>query len=305
MNIIISDEIFRLQARGGISTYWRNLIPRIQALLPQHTFDAALPADVWLPTYYAPAPAGVPAIVTVFDWIHETYPGLSPYLPEALAKRRAIVNSTALIAISEWTAHNTRKYVERDVQVVYPATDLKRATQDDVAAFQRKYNLPAEYILIVGNRGLYKNVSTYWQAARLFNAPLTVCIGGEPEPDWQGVRHLQLAPDELAAAYTGALCLVYPSLYEGFGLPVLEAYACGCPVVCGNGGALAEINSAAAVVDVTKPIEMVQGIARVIDPSQRIELILKGYEVVRQFSWDRAARQYADVIERVLEGVVA
>jgi glycosyltransferase involved in cell wall biosynthesis len=303
MNIIISPEIFQLQARGGISTLWRNLIPRIQALLPECTFDSTQPADVWIPTYYAAAPVGIPSIVTVFDWMHERYPKLSPFAVEAVTKRRAIAHATELISISHWTASDTQAFMQRESTVVYPATDLQRASSDEVAAFRTKYKLPDEYILIMGNRGLYKNVSTYWQATRLFNAPLTVCIGGENEPDSSQVRHFQLTPDDLSAAYTGALCLVYPSLYEGFGLPVLETYACGCPVVCGNGGALAEINSAAAVVDITKPMDIIQGIARVIDPPQRVEHILKGYSVAKQFSWDKAAQQYAAVIRRVIEGV--
>lgn len=312
-NIVIDDAIYKLQRSGGISTVWRAITPLLRDLLPECTFDPNLPADVYLPTYYSAAPEGAKSVVMVYDFIHERYPHLSPYAPEAIAKREAIASSSAVIAISEWTAQDVdtyriKPYLHR-ATVAYPATSLERATQDAVTRFRVKYQLLDTYVIISGNRRLYKNVSTYYQALRLLghNAPYTLCIGGEPEQgleahqanyQWQRVH---LEPDEIATAYTGALCLMYPSLYEGFGLPVLEAYACGCPVICGDGGALAEINQAAYVVDVTRPTHIAAALMDMHDPSKRIEYIVQGYKEVKRFSWLDMATKVAGVIREVLE----
>ncbi len=145
-----------------------------------------------------------------------------------------------------------------------------------------------------------------WQALKMMNPrPFVLCIGGEYSEHPMMGTHLRLEPDELAAAYSGALCLIYPSLYEGFGLPLLEAYACGCPVVCGDGGALAEINEAARVVNVTRPMEVASAIVDMHDHGIRIEHILRGYEVEKRFSWAKMAQGIAVVIRHVAERVEA
>lgn len=307
MNIIIDDTIFKLQSHGGISTIWRELIARLPALLPDCTFDPALPADIFLSSYYQPAPVGAKSVVMVYDFIHERYPAFPRYSVDSQWKALAIARADAVIAISQWTALDIRNYTlyKDAIKVVYPATLLERDNHEDVQAFKAKYQLPDRYVLIVGRRDLYKNVSTYFQAAAMLPPSfLTLCVGDGTEPAMtygRPVRGIHLPPEELSAAYTGALCLVYPSLYEGFGLPVLEAYACGCPVICGNGGALAEINEAAVVVDVTKPREIAEALVKLSDPGQRIDHILRGYEVVKRFSWERMAQQVAGVIKEVSE----
>lgn len=304
-NIVIDSAIYHLQANGGISTLWHSLIPHLHAACPEYTFDPSLPADLWISTYYQPAPSGVKSIAIVYDYIHTRYPLLSKYTPDNEWKYAAVANADAVISISQWTAHDVKRFQGSESSVMSLATDLTRARHEEVLAFKAKYNLPQNYVLIVGRRGLYKNVSTYWQAARMMQPPpMTVCIGGEDEPTPMS-KHLRLMPDELSAAYTGALCLVYPSLYEGFGLPVLEAYACGCPVICGNGGALGEINSAALVVDVTKPREIAEAVISMNDHSVRIEHILKGYEQAQRFNWSATAQQMATVIRQIAERVEA
>ncbi len=304
MNILIDDTIFKLQSHGGISTIWHKLIARLPALLPDCTFDLSLPADIFLSSYYQPAPVGAKSVVMCYDWITSRYPGLAQR-PDRAWQFAAIERADAVIAISQWTASDVTKFTGKSSVVAYPATSLERANHEDVQAFKVKYQLPDRYVLIVGRRDLYKNVSTYFQAAAMLPPSfLTLCVGDGTEPAMtygRPARGLHLPPEELAAAYTGALCLVYPSLYEGFGLPVLEAYACGCPVICGNGGALPEINEAAVVVDVTKPRAIAEALVKLSDPGQRIDHILRGYEVVKRFSWERMAEQVAGVIREVSE----
>jgi glycosyltransferase involved in cell wall biosynthesis len=303
VNILIDATIFHLQSSGGISTIWRELMTRLPALLPDCTFDPARPADIFIPTYYSAKPAGSKSVVMVYDWITSHYPGLANR-PDRQWQFQAVQQADAVIAISQWTADDTLKFTGKTAAVAYPATSLERASHEQVQAFKTKYNLPEQYVLIAGRRDLYKNVNSYWQALGLMRgAVMTVCVGGEPDSGQQRqpAVYLRLPASELSAAYTGALCLVYPSLYEGFGLPVLEAYACGCPVICGNGGALSEINSAALVVDVTKPREIAEALVKLHDPGVRINHILKGYEVIKQFSWQRMAESVAAVIKEVSE----
>jgi len=305
VNIVIDDTIYKLQQSGGISTLWRNLTPALHEAMPDCMFDAAQPADVFLSTYYQPAPVGAKSVVMAYDFIHERYPAFRPVTQDSLWKAAALERADAVIAISQWTADDVKKFTGKNAMVAYPATTLERAAHEDVQAFRAKYHLPERYVLIVGRRDGYKNVGSYFQALSLLPPSfLTVCTGNGSEPLVTYGRPtigLSLTPDELAAAYTGALCLVYPSLYEGFGLPVLEAYACGCPVICGSGGALAEINQAALVVDVTKPREMAEALMKMSDPGVRIEYILKGYEVVKRFRWQDMAAKVAAVIKEVTE----
>lgn len=315
MNIVIDDAIYRLQSSGGISTLWRNLTPALHEALPEFTFDPAQPADIFLSTYYHPAPDGAKGIVMVYDFIAERFPGIPRYTTDSQWKALAIAHADAVVAISQWTALDVKNFTlyPGNVAVAYPATTLERANAEQVWSFRQEYSLPDKYILIVGRRGLYKNVNEYYRAIRLiqgFNIQ-TVCIGGEDVVEASAyeiglaksgrLRQFNVPPEHLAAAYTGALCLVYPSLYEGFGLPVLEAYACGCPVICGDGGALAEINDAALVVDVTRPREIAEALVNMSNPGIRIEHILKGYEVVKRFSWKQMAAQVAGVIRSVAE----
>ena len=302
-NIVIDDAIYHLQQSGGISTLWRALTPALQAALPDFTFDASQPADVFLSTYYQPAPVGAKSIAVVYDYIADRYPLLRALVigADVLWKHAAVAQSDAVIAISQWTAHDVTKFTGKTASVAYPATSLERADHDAVLALKAKYGLPDQYVLMVGRRDLYKNASTYWQALRLMQPPpFTLCVGGEDAAIPSGKR-VRLDASELAAAYTGAMCLVYPSLYEGFGLPVLEAYACGCPVICGDGGALAEINEAALVVDVTRPRQIAEALLKMQDPGARIEHILKGYDVAQRFSWASMAESVAAVIRTVAE----
>jgi len=303
MNLLIDDAIYRLQPHGGITTLWRELTPYLHKAVNSGPYDPTRPVDIFVSTYYQPAPNGAQSIVVVYDWITSHYPNLSRFSVDTQWKYAAIEQASAVIAISQWTADDTLRYTGRAASVAYPATSLTRAMPDEVQAFRLKYNLPESYVLVVGRRGLYKNVSTLWQALKMMEPrPFVVCVGGEDEGIEYGVR-LVLSENEMAAAYTGALCLVYPSLYEGFGLPVLEAYACGCPVICGDGGALKEINQAALVIDVTRPAQIAQALATMYDHGARIGYIMRGYAEARTYSWARMAESIASTIKSVLGGV--
>ena len=190
--------------------------------------------------------------------------------------------------------------------------------EDTLGRLRWKYRLPNRYILSVGSLEPGKNRARLIRAyARLrsegIDSPLV--IAGQPawryEGDFELVRRLGLdehvrflgyVPDEeMPALYSGATLLAFPSLYEGFGLPVLEAMACGTPVVTANVSGSAEVAGDAAVLVDPKDTEaLAEALGRVLsDEALRAGLRSRGLERAQQFSWQRAARQTIAVYEVV------
>ena len=314
MNIWLDDCIYRLQTSGGISRVWDCLTPALKAALLEATFDNQQRPDVFLSTYYQRAPEGVKSIALVYDFIHERDCRLGANHIDAVQKRQAIASADAVVAISQFTAADCLTYCQRSATVAYcGGAEFQRALPDAVAAFRRKYQLDKPYFLVVGRRELYKNVTAVYQAwgqAQTTGGYTLLAVGGaDPGPAETAFatrypatfRHVRLTETELAAAYTAAAALVYPSIYEGFGLPLVEALACGCPVICGSGGSLSEVAGNAAVyVDVFRPRSIAAALDKMAQPDFRLDLTLTGYEQARQFTWRGMAEQVANVIRNVV-----
>jgi len=153
-----------------------------------------------------------------------------------------------------------------------------------------------DYVLAVGTLEPRKNLPRLARAARLADVELRVAgAPGWGSVDVEGATFLGFVPDdELARLYRGALCVAYPSLYEGFGIPVLEALACGAAVVTSAGTAMAEVaNGAAVLVDPRDEESIADGIREAI--AHRDELGRKGPEVASAYSWARSAELTAAV----------
>lgn len=311
MNIHVDDAIFRLQANGGISRLWRSLMPHLQAALPDATWSGQRPPDVFISTYYQRAPIGVPSVAVVYDYIAERYPGIGAHHPDAVNKRQAVADADAVVGISQWVADDCQRFSGKRAMVAYcgGAETFQRALPAEVDTFQKQYGILKPYVLMVGKRGLYKNARALYQAWDVWQTGtdhLLLCIGGEPETradlDFDR-RHpnvrvrLDVSDQALAAAYSGATALVYPSLYEGFGLPVLEAMICGCPVVCGDGGSLHEVGGDAPFYcDPLLPLSIAAALHQTLDPSQRLKHALAGYAQAKPFTWANMAASVAEAI---------
>ncbi len=242
------------------------------------------------PTYRGPLRPTRPLVVTVHDLAVFRHPDAfnrwtrmySPRLvPRVLAAARRI------IAVSEFTRGELVELLgvpDEKIRVVPNGVD-DEFTRNGPAA-------EGNYVLTVGTLEPRKNLPRLVEAARRSDVELRV-VGargwGGVEVGGNGVRWLgEVSDAELARLYRGALCVVYPSLYEGFGIPVLEAMACGAPVVTTRGTAMEEVADGAAIlVDTRDPAELAAGIARAA--TERDRLVPRGLERARAFRWEAVA----------------
>jgi len=312
VSVHIGEEIYCLQANGGISRVWRALTPPLHDALPDAVWNGAEHADVYLPTYYSLPVNGARSVVMVYDMIHERIRSLN-YHPDAIAKRAAIERADRLLAISKATADDILRYTGKKAEVAHCGGGevFQRVLPDAAAAFKAQYELD-RYVMLVGKRGLYKNAQALYQAWPFFAGAEThtiLAVGGESPGAAEATfmarfpkqwRRVNLDDTALAAAYSGAAALIYPSYAEGFGLPVLEAMACGCPVICSPLSSLPEVaGDAALYVDVFRPLSIASALNALLDPSRRLEHVMKGYERAKLFSWQGMAEITAEAIRGV------
>jgi glycosyltransferase involved in cell wall biosynthesis len=240
-------------------------------------------------TFRGPAGASVPTVVTVHDLAILRHPEAFPRwhrLYGSAGLRRVLRAADAVAAVSEFTKAEVVELTgvpSGRVRVVPNGLDdAFRAPSID--------QLQGEYVLAVATLEPRKNLARVVDAARLAGVELRVVgargWGGVEVPGWVG----EITDAELAKLYRGARCVVYASLYEGFGLPVLEAMASGVPVVTSRGTATEEVAGGAAVlVDPLDAESIAAGIAEAED--RREELVPLGLARAREFTWERAANE--------------
>ena len=237
------------------------------------------------PTFRGPRRPRTPLVVTVHDLAVIRHPDAFP-LWHRVTGRRALVASVrvadAVVAVSDFTRDEL--VAELDV----PAERIRVVPNGVEAVFSPDGpTAGGDYAVAVGTLEPRKNLARVVEAARLAGIELRVAgmkgWGGSRVAGWVG----EPTDDELAALYRGARCLVYPSLYEGFGIPILEAMACGTPVVTSRGGATEEIAGGAAVlVDPWDATSIADGLAEAV--RRRDELVPRGLARAACFTWERA-----------------
>jgi len=237
-------------------------------------------------TFRAPLRPRCPLVVTVHDLAVLRYPEAFPRWHRETGRRAltaAVRVAGAVVAVSEFTRAELHACLDVD-------PDRVRIVPNGVEPVFRPDGprSQGDYVLAVGTLEPRKNLSVAVDAARLAGVELRVAgmggWGGVAVPGWVG----EPSDDGLAALIRGARCLVYPSLYEGFGIPVLEAMACGTPVVTSRGGATEEIAGGAAVlVDPRDAASVAAGIAEA--DSRRAELVAAGLVRAESFTWGAAA----------------
>lgn len=278
--------------------------------------------DIVHRTYYAStryAPARSKRVLTVFDMIHERFPdSFQDNGKTSAMKRQAIQDADHIICISENTRRDLIELLnvpERKTSVVHLGHSLIDNSAAD-SKYQLSHHKP--YLLYVGNRDGYKNFSNliiaYGQSTELRKSFALVLFGGGRFTDverktiqshgisMEEVIHIEGNDKILATLYSGAAAFLYPSLYEGFGIPPLEAMAHGCPVLCSNTSSLPEVvGEAAELFDPHEPADIYDAIDRVVSSKERSSmLVARGYERIKQFSWEKCAIETLDQYQRLV-----
>ncbi len=278
--------------------------------------------------FAGPLAISIPWVVTVYDLSFARYPGsfnAANRLYLTWAVRDSVRRAARVIAISESTRRDLVSRFGVDpakVIVTYCGTDaaFSPASRTEIESFRSTRGLPDRFVLFVGTLEPRKNVArllrSFARARRTARLPHRLVLIGARGWKYAQVDRViaeegiagdvvfpgYIPQEELPGWYRAADLLVYPSLYEGFGLPPLEAMACGTPVVTSNAASLPEVvDNAALVVSPTDEDQISDAIVRALDDrALREQLVERGLARAKQFSWKRAALETAAVYRAVL-----
>jgi len=276
--------------------------------------------DIFHPTYYddyfLDYLDNKPYILTIYDLIHEIYPEF--YMYHSLNKSQKLLTGAAkIIAISENTKKDLVCLYDVDpdkVEVTHLANSL--ISDDNWENKLLISKLPAKYLLFVGNRNNYKNFYFFAEVFKKvsFSYPdvFIVCTGSEFNKDEKNffnklglqdkIIHRFTSDGDLKILYQHAIAFVFPSQYEGFGLPVLEAFSCGCPVLCSNTSSLSEIAKDAVVYfDPKNPNSLLNAVYQVLSKEElRKTLIIRGNHQLENYSWDITTQKTIELYKKCL-----
>jgi glycosyltransferase involved in cell wall biosynthesis len=224
--------------------------------------------------------------------------------------------AAAITTVSAFSKAELARYCcppGREIHVVSEGGDHVHHVEPDQSVLRTHGLRPQAYVLAVGSMSRHKNFAVVDAAMQLLPASgfdfavagdaNAAVFGSDGAPRVVGFKRLGYVPDaELRALYESAGCFVFPSLYEGFGLPPLEAMACGCPVIASSAGSIREVcGDAALYFDPQDPASLAVQIGRVMnDPGLREELRERGKRQAARFTWARAARELWQQVERLL-----
>lgn len=296
---------WRSSLRPGLGRYALNEAVTSSATLMRVT------CDIYHPTLYRRI-AGIRArhiVATHHDCVHERFPGLFPDGQRVIsAKRRLYKRADAIICVSQSSRDDLLQFygVEREkAHVVYHGMKSFAGLNDVPDLVMRPTQRP--YLLYVGARYSYKNFSGLITAyanggfAREYDL---VAVGGGNFTDEEklqfrklgvasSVRHLDLASESiLASTYRNARLFVYPSLYEGFGFPPLEAMSLGCPVLAADNSSIPEVcGNAALYCSAADPANLERGLRDALHDPEQSARVMRGYERVLRYNWMKCAQE--------------
>jgi glycosyltransferase involved in cell wall biosynthesis len=332
LTITFDDIIYNLQKNGGVSVYWQELTARLERsanisrigggkysrMIPQYA-----QTDIFHSSHFRFAwNKGVKNVSTVHDMTYEL--GMvngKGVLPNVLERKISYFTADALICISE----NTKKDLldvyptlaaRCPIHVVYHGSSLSAADAVPDARFHEKF-CSKKYVLYVGGRGGYKNFDAAllgFQLSRLHLEGYSLLCAGKPFNNEELARIAALglndavravanvSSSQLIQLYRSAFCMVYPSKYEGFGLPPIEAMNFSCPVIASNRSSIPEVvGQAAWLIDPDNPSEIADALIGLTDDVVREALVRNGLLQASTFSWDISAQKHLEIYQSLFE----
>ncbi len=269
--------------------------------------------------------AGISSIVTVHDLIFLRYPQYYPLLDRTIYKLKlkyAISKSNRIIAISNQTKHDLIDYfdIQEDrIKVIYQNCDPifhHRLGDNEKAGIREKYNLPKRYILNVGTIEERKNLMVVVKALKKLEDTFLVVVGKDTPYSYQvkdyvkknnltdRVHFLQnVTHRDLPGIYQSAKLFIYPSRFEGFGIPIVEALHSGIPVIGAKGSCLEEAGGPGSIyIDPDDEMALAIQINAIIESSQkRSTMIQAGYEYLKTFEDEKIAAEIMELYKKVLD----
>jgi len=307
-------------------------------VIPPHKFWTRwrLPLDLYLskprpqlfftPGHYAPLFAPMPRVISILDLSFLKYP--NAFKPIVLKQLKTWTYSSAKKAAHILTiSQNTKQDIIKNyhipsskITVTYPGVNQifnQKVSSQEVSKVKQKYKLSGKYLLFLGTRQPKKNLSRLLQAHssinRLIDEPITLVVAGKTWHQFANnssatqtnpnLKEIGYVPDSHLPALTkGAQALVLPSLYEGFGFPVVEAMTVGTPVIVSNTSSLPEIvGSAGILIDPTSVNSITQGIKQILSLSaeKKVQLISRAKKQASLFSWQTCAKKTLEVLNEI------
>lgn len=280
------------------------------------------PDVLWIPTHTIPffAPRTVVTIHDVGFLARPELYKLSDKIYHYFSTRRIVKNAEHIITVSEFSKREIMKFYNLSperISVTPLAADVSfyKRSPDEIKDIQEKYHIGEPYFIFVGRWEKKKNIDGLLRAFFIFrqkHQKVKLLLVGKPGFGWKESRKnypldavLQMGwveSKDMPALISGALALILPSHYEGFGVPVLEAFACGTPVIASNSGSLPEVGGEAVIyIDPNKPEELAAAINRIYkEPELRAKLASAGIARVKLFSWEKTGEATWNILRRFL-----
>lgn len=266
-------------------------------LIPIETLIGKI--DIFHSSDWIQPPTRAKKVTTYHDVVPLKYPKWShPKIVKVHRRRLELVEKEIdmVVAVSESTKKDLLRNSNipaKKIVVIYEAAGSQYKPQDkaSVEEFRKKYNLPQRFILAIGGVGERRNLNRIKEAAGKY--PLV--IAGQTIP--------YIHSDEMPLLYSSANLLLYPSLYEGFGLPILEAMGCGLPVITSDISSMPEVGGNAAIyVNSLRVEEISKKVKEVMeDKDLREEMIKNGFVQNKKFSWERCGQETADLYRKLMQ----
>lgn len=278
--------------------------------------------DVFHPTYFNPYfleyIGQKPFVLTVHDMIHELYPEFFKNADKIIKNKKLLAEKAAkIIAVSNKTKEDLVNFYGSPfadkTEVVYHGSSLKTpdSARDNVD-FKTQFG---RYFLYTGTRNIYKNFLFMIESCAefLIEKDLKIVCSGSPFSDSEKVFfeslnisdriiHYFASDNELFWLYKNAIAFIFPSYYEGFGIPILEAFEAETPCLLAKSSCFPEIAGDAALYFNPKhKNEIVSAMSRILDKNLAIELVIKGKQRLADFSWEKTAEQALNIYKSLLD----